>query len=116
MPGDYGRARIYSTKTDPCPVIPTKAVQENQEGKYVYIIGDDSVPKLVYIKVLEIDGDTTLVKEGVKQGDRIAVGGLQQILPGTPVKIVDELSQESQKKPNIFVRFFRKIKRLITGK
>lgn len=115
MAGDYGKAVIYATKTDPTPVIPTKAIQENQEGKYVYLVGDDNVPKLIYIKVLEHQGDYTLIKDGLKIGDRIAVGGLQQIIPGLPAKIVDALPEAEVKKPNIFVRFFRKIKRLLKG-
>ena len=113
MPGDYGRAVIYSTKTDPTPTVPTKAIQENQEGKYVYKVDENGVPTLVYIKVLEHQGDISLIKEGLKIGDTIAVGGLQQIIPGMPAKIVDELPEQPLKKPNIFVRIFRKIKRML---
>ena len=115
MAGDYGRAIIYSTKTDPTPVIPTKAIQENQEGKYIYKVDEKGIPTLVYIKVLEHKGDITLIKAGIKIGDRIAVGGLQQIIPGTPAKIVDNLPEQEIKKPNIFVRILRKIKRIIKG-
>ena len=115
MAGDYGKVIIYSTKTDPTPVIPTKAIQENQEGKYVYKVDKNGVPTLTYIKVLEHKGDSTLVKEGLNIGDRIAVGGLQQIIPGVQAKIVDALPEEPVKKPNIFVRLLRKIKRLIKG-
>ncbi|MBO6272034.1 efflux RND transporter periplasmic adaptor subunit [bacterium] len=113
--GDYGRAIIYATKTDPTPIIPTKAIQENQEGKYVYKVDKNNIPTLTYIKVLEHKGDYTLIKEGVSIGDRIAVGGLQQIIPGTPAKIVNQLAEKPVKKPNIFVRIFRKIKQLIKG-
>ena len=116
MAGDYGRAKIYSTKTDPTPVVPTKAIQENQEGKYVYKVDDKGIPTLTYVKVLEHTGEESLIKEGVSIGDTIAVGGLQQIIPGTPAKIVDKLATSESKKPNIFVRIFRKIKRLIKGR
>lgn len=112
--GDYGKVIIYATRTDPCPVVPTKAIQENQEGKYVYKLDEKNIPTLVYIKVLEHQGSETLVKEGINIGDRIAVGGLQQIIPGTPVKIVDKLSEQPVKKPNIFIRLFRKLKRMFT--
>ena len=106
---------IYSNKTDPTPVIKTKAIQENQEGKYVYKVDKNGVPTLTYIKVLEHKGDYTLVKSGLDIGDTIAVGGLQQIIPGVPAKIVDYLPPEPQKKPNIFVRIFNKIKRILKG-
>ena len=113
MAGDYGRARIYATKTDPTPIIPTKAIQENQEGKYIYVVDENNVPKLKYIKVLEHQGDYSLIKEGVSIGERIVVGGLQQIIPGAPAKIVDKLPEQQEKKPNIFIRLLRKIKRIL---
>ena len=114
--GDYGKAIIYATKTDPAPIIPTKAIQENQEGKYVYVVDKDNIPTLTYIKVMEQEGDYSLIKEGLKIGDRIAVGGLQQIIPGTPAKIVSAIQEETPKKPNIFIRFLRKLKHLIIRK
>ena len=115
MAGDYGRAIIYATKTDPVPVIPTKAIQENQEGSYVYKVDSNNIPTLTYVQVMENKGNYTLIKSGLAVGERIAIGGLQQILPGTPCKIVDSLPEEPVKKPNIFVRLLRKIKRMIKG-
>ena len=115
MAGDYGRAIIYSNKTDPTPSVPTKAIQENQEGKYVYKVDKSGIPTLTYIDVMEHRGDYPLVRSGIEIGDTIAVGGLQQIMPGMPAKIVSALPHENQKKPNIFVRLFNKIKRLLKG-
>ena len=116
MPGDYGKAIVYATKPDPCPTIPTKAIQENQAGKYVYIINEKHIPVLTYIKELEQDGDNTLIKSGLKIGDTIAVGGIQQITPGVEVKVVNRLPENNDKNANIFVKLFRKIKRLIIRK
>ena len=114
--GDYGRAIIYSNKTDPTPIIPTKAIQENQVGKYVYKVDSKGIPTLVYIKVLEHKGDYTLLSSGLEIGDTIAVGGLQQIVPGVQSKIVNYLPPENQKKQNIFIRLLKKIKRMLKGK
>jgi RND family efflux transporter MFP subunit len=115
--GDYGKAIIYATRKDATPVIPSNCIQENQEGKYIYKMNKNNIPELVYIKLYEQDGDNSIVKEGVEIGDRIVVGGIQQVIPGNPVKIVSQLADTQQnKKPNIFVRLFRKIKRLLKGK
>ncbi|MCD8378326.1 MAG: efflux RND transporter periplasmic adaptor subunit, partial [Candidatus Gastranaerophilales bacterium] len=86
--GDYGRAVIYASKSDPSPVVPSKAIQDNQEGKYVYVLDKDNIPKLVYITVYGQDGDNSIIKTGLSIGDRVVVGGLQQVIPGRPVKIV----------------------------
>jgi len=114
--GDYGRAIIYATKVDPSPVIPSKAIQDNQEGKYVYVVDKNNIPKLVYVTVYGQDGDDSIIKAGVEIGDRIVVGGLQQVIPGSPVKIVSsEADLTKPEKTNIFIKILRKIKRLLKG-
>ena len=114
--GDYGKAIIYATKVDPTPTIPTKAIQENQEGKYVYVIDKNDIPKLVYVTVYGQNGDYSIIKAGLSIGDRIAVGGLQQIIPGSPVKIVSSDSELThKKKDNFFIKVLRKIKHLVKG-
>lgn len=115
--GDYGRAVIYATKKDPSPIIPSNAIQENQEGKYVYKLNKDNIPELVYVTLYEQDGDNSIIKTGITIGDKIVTGGIQQVIPGNPVKIVSTIDTPNQttKKPNVFVRLLRKIKHLLKG-
>ena len=48
---------------------------------------------------------------GLEANDRIVVGGLHEVIPGVPVKIVNEI-KAVKKKDNIFIKIFRKIKNL----
>ena len=113
IPGDFGRIIIYSNNDFAVPTIPSKAIQENQEGKYVYVLDEKNLPKLVYIKTLGQEGENTLIDSGLKIGDTVITSGLQKVITGMPVKIVEEeVTDKTQKKPNIFVRFFNKIKRI----
>ena len=113
IPGDFGRIIIYSNNDFAVPTIPSKAIQENQEGKYVYVIDEKNLPKLVYIKTLGQEGENTLIDSGLKIGDTVITSGLQKVITGMPVKIVEEeVTDKTQKKPNIFVRFFNKIKKI----
>lgn len=113
IPGDFGRIIIYSNNDFAVPTIPSKAIQENQEGKYVYVLDEKNLPKMVYIKTLGQEGENTLVDSGLKIGDTVITSGLQKVITGMPVKIVEEeVTDKTQKKPNIFVRFFNKIKRI----
>lgn len=113
IPGDFGRIIIYSNNNFAVPTIPSKAIQENQEGKYVYVLDEKNLPKMVYIKTLGQEGENTLVDSGLKIGDTVITSGLQKVITGMPVKIVEEeVTDKTQKKPNIFVRFFNKIKRI----
>ena len=89
----------------------SKAVQENQEGKYVYILDENELPKLVYIKVSGQDGDYFLVSEGLEVGQTVLTSGIQKVIPGTPVRIVE---QEVIDKPEtVKISFIQKIKNKI---
>lgn len=113
IPGDFGRIIIYSNNDFAVPTIPSKAIQENQEGKYVYVLDEKNLPKLVYIKTLGQEGENTLIDSGLKIGDTVITSGLQKVITGMPVKIVEEeVTDKTQKKPNIFVRFLNKVKRI----
>lgn len=109
--GDFGRIIIYSNKKAAVPMIPSKAVQENQEGKYVYILDENELPKLVYIKVSGQDGDYSLISEGLDIGQTVLTSGIQKVIPGTPVRIVEQEVIETQETAK--VGFIQKIKNKI---
>ncbi len=118
LQGDFGHIIIYSNKDDEMPVVPQSATMENQEGLYVFVLDNEDLPRLTYIKTMGQSGTNWVVSEGVKKGDRIVTTGMQKVIPGSPVKIVKNAVQADKtktKKQNIIVRVLRKIKRLIGG-
>lgn len=88
--GEFVNVKLYANHPVIVPVVPIVAVQENQEGKYVYTIDETGMPKLTYIKVQGQSGDNWIVKDGLKAGDRVIVDGILKVTPGTPVKIVSK--------------------------
>ena len=114
IPGDFGRIIIYSNNEAAVPTIPLKAIQENQEGKFVYILDENNLPKMVYIKTLAHDGDNMLIDSGLKIGDTVITSGMQKVINGMPVKIVEQevLDKPVVKKQNILIRIINKIKRI----
>ncbi len=113
--GDFGRIIIYSNKMAKVPTIPSKAIQENQEGKYVYVLDEKGLPKLVHIKTQGQDGDNTLVSEGLEIGQQVLTTGIQKVIPGTPVRIVQEevVEEAPVVKQNIFQKIFNKINKIL---
>ena len=87
--GDFGRIIIYSRLKDNVPAVPMTATMENQEGRYVYVLDEKDLPRMTYIKVGGQNEDNWVVSSGVKKGDRIITSGLQKVIPGKPVRIVD---------------------------
>ena len=113
--GDYGRIIIYSKLKDKVPVIPQSATQENQEGRFVYILDEKDLPRMVYIKTGgQIDNGKWVVSEGLKEGDRLITTGLQSVMPGRPVRIISSVNEPTPvlKKENFLVRLFNRVKNL----
>ncbi len=117
LQGEFGKVIIYSNKKDNMPVVPQAATMENQEGLYVFVLDENNLPRMTYIKTMGQSGTNWIVSEGVKEGDKILTTGLQKVIPGSPVKIVEEAVTEEvpANKPNLFIRGMKKLKNLIGG-
>ena len=112
--GDFGRVIIYSKSKDNMPVVPQSATMENQEGLYVYVLDKDNLPQMVYIKTMgQTDDNMWIVSDGIKAGDRIITNGMQKVIQGKPVKIVQSLADDSNatKKVNVFTKLINKLRK-----
>lgn len=92
--GEFVNVRLFANNPVKVPVVPIVAVQENQEGKYVYTIDNKGLPKLTYIKTQGQSGNNWIVKDGLKYGDKVIVEGILKVTPGSPVKIVSKEQME----------------------
>ena len=110
--GDFGRIIIYSKQKDNVPAVPQVATMENQEGRYVYVLDEENLPRMTYIKTSGQTSDGKwVVTSGVKEGDRIILTGLQKVIPGTPVRILD--NEQDNKKQENKTSIWDRIKNLI---
>ena len=118
LQGDFGKVKIYSKNDDELPIVPQTATMENQQGLYVYVMDEQNHPKLTYIKTMGQVGTNWVVYEGVKKDDVIITTGMQKVIPGSPVKVVQTAVQDNVKKnnkQNIFVRVYNKIIKILRG-
>lgn len=114
MQGDFGKVIIYSKSKDNMPVVPQSATMENQEGLYVYVLDKDNLPQMVYIKTMgQTDDNMWIVSDGIKAGNRIITNGMQKVIQGKPVKIVQSLADDSNatKKVNVFTKLINKLRK-----
>ncbi len=88
--GEFVNIKLFSNNKIKAPSVPQVAIQENQAGKYVYIVDENNIARLTYIKTGIQSGDNWIVTEGVKVGDRVVVDGLQKVVPGAPVSEITE--------------------------
>ena len=89
LPGMFVRAILEEGVDENAILIPQRGVTRNPKGEAVVMVvgaGEKVEPRT--IKVVRTVGDSWLVSEGLKTGDRVILEGVQKARPGTVVKAV----------------------------
>ncbi|WP_428818728.1 efflux RND transporter periplasmic adaptor subunit [Microbulbifer sp. MCCC 1A16149] len=68
-------------------VIPQKAVSQDQQGHYVYLLDKENKVKRANIEVGMRIGPNWAVRKGLNVGDRVLVEGLQKVSAGDAVEV-----------------------------
>ena len=90
LPGLFVTLVIESPITESALLIPQAAVQEDQQGRFVMVLNEqDEVQKRI-VKLGDRFGVEWRVLDGLEDGERIVVEGLQKIRPGVKVKPVEQ--------------------------
>jgi membrane fusion protein (multidrug efflux system) len=79
------RVVLENVKPREVLAIPRVAVLTDQQGDYVYVVGDKDIAQQRRIKLGQSSADTAAVIDGLKDGDRVIVEGLQRVRPNAPV-------------------------------
>ena len=89
LPGMFVRAVVEEGVNDNAILIPQRGVTRNPSGAaMVMTVGAEEKVEPRPIKVVRTVGDSWLVSDGLKAGDRVILEGLQKARPGTAVKAV----------------------------
>jgi len=86
-PGQFVRVRLLGATRPHAVMVPTRAVLEGPQGKFVYVMADGKAqPRPV--EVGEQVGDDWLITQGLAAGDQVIVDGMARIFfPGAPVRL-----------------------------
>ena len=63
------------------------------------VVGDDNKVLRRAIKLGPIEGDMTVIREGVNAGEKVVTSGLQKIRSTADVRIASEVIQSQSDKP-----------------
>jgi membrane fusion protein, multidrug efflux system len=86
LPGQYVRVRLHVRDEPDTLMAPQAALGSSQMGKFVYVVGAGDKAELRPLTLGPADGELISVVKGLNEGDRIIVGNLQKIYPGSPVQ------------------------------
>jgi len=86
-PGQFVNV-VVTLKNDPkAIVVPASAVQNGQQGNYVFIVKPDHTVDVRNIVLERQTSDQAVVKEGLEVGDVIVTDGQLRLVPGSRVSI-----------------------------
>ncbi len=79
---------VLTLKTEPrAIVVPSRAVQEAQEGKYVYVVKAGQTVESRPVTVLREVGDQAVIASGVAAGETGVTDGQLRLVPGARVTV-----------------------------
>jgi len=86
LPGFFVRMRLPMGRVDRnALLVPDRALQEDQGGRYLLIVNKDDVVEQRYVQLGQLDGTLRVIVSGLKPEDRVVVGDLWRASPGTKV-------------------------------
>jgi multidrug efflux system membrane fusion protein len=97
FPQQFVNIRLHVDTLQNQLVIPTVAVQQGQQGTFVYKIDDKNRAHLQVVKLGVGDQTQTSILSGLELGDRVAVDGADRLQDGSLVRVrkAGELEQQA---------------------
>ncbi|MEW5424335.1 efflux RND transporter periplasmic adaptor subunit [Amorphus sp. 3PC139-8] len=85
LPGAYVTAILRQAKQTKLPIAPLGAVQEDRQGRYVFVLGPDNKVQERRIETSIQVQDGWAVTSGLQDGETVVVQGVQKVQPGMTV-------------------------------
>ena len=96
-PGQFVRVQLRGAQIPNAVLVPQRAVLEGPQGKFVYVVNEQSQAEVRPVEAGEWAGDSWVITSGLKAGERVITDGLLKLGPGAPVRIAD--ANAAQKPP-----------------
>ena len=85
LPGQFVTVLLVSEEPEDKVVVPQPAVQSNQAGPFVLVVGADNRVEARPVALGERTGTGVVVESGLEAGETIIVEGIQKVRPGAEV-------------------------------
>lgn len=88
LPGQFTRVKMLLDVRENAVVVPSKALEIEKGGAYIYVVRRDSVVERRYVETGPEIGNNTVVERGLGKGEKIVVEGFHKLNPGIKVNPV----------------------------
>jgi membrane fusion protein, multidrug efflux system len=79
------RVVLESVKPREVLGVPRAAVLTDQQGDYVYVVGENNIAEQRRVKLGQSTTETATIIKGLTEGERVIAEGIQRVRPNTPV-------------------------------
>jgi multidrug efflux system membrane fusion protein len=87
-PGLFARIRLVSDASQTVALAPDRAVATDLGKRFVVVVSKDNKAEYRPVEIGPLAGNLRIIRQGLKPGDRVIVGGLQKVKPGDTVNPV----------------------------
>jgi RND family efflux transporter MFP subunit len=84
LPGLFVRLRLFLDTAEQV-LVPDTALLSDQNGRFALVVNDKDAVEMRRVKIGSLDGTMRVVVDGLTDGDRVIVNGLQRARPGVTV-------------------------------
>jgi multidrug efflux system membrane fusion protein len=84
-PGTFVNADLTTSVVKNALTVPTNALQENNNGQFVYVVGADKRVSVQPVEVTQRLHAVALIAKGLQAGETVVVQGQYRLTPGTLV-------------------------------
>ncbi len=85
FPGQFARVLVRRGEAEPALLVPQSSVLEDMQGRYVFVVTDEDTVARRNITLGQRHGVDWVVGEGLEEGDRVIVNGIQKVRSGMTV-------------------------------
>ena len=84
-PGTFVNVDLITSVVPNALTIPTNALQQNDKGQFVYVVGEDKRVSARPVEVAQRRRGVALISKGLQAGETVVVQGQYRLTPGTLV-------------------------------
>jgi membrane fusion protein (multidrug efflux system) len=96
-PGQFVRVRVQGATRPSAILVPQQAVLQGAQGFFVWIVDPEGKAQVRAVEVGDWQGDNWFITKGLSTDDKVITDGIVRIARGTPVKVVEKGSEETDK-------------------
>lgn len=84
-PNQFVNIRLFLDVRKDAIIVSSAAIQKGAQGTFVYVVGSDNLAEVRQVQVEFVEGNVSVISQGLKAGEQVVVDGADKLQQGAPV-------------------------------